>query len=606
MNATMIHRGPDDEGTFVDRDSGAALGARRLSIIDVEGGHQPLSNEDGTVWAALNGEIYNHPALRDRLLAAGHTLRTATDTEVLVHLYEDLGEDLVHALEGMYAFAIWDARRRRMLVARDRFGEKPLFYSERGGVLTFASELTTLLAGDSVAAELDPAAVDAFFVFGYVPGSDAMVRGVRELPPGHVLSWEAESPASRLRAYWRPPAAAQAPAEPFEHIVAEAGRLLERSVASRMIADVPLGVFLSGGVDSSLIASIAARISTHRIKTFTVGYDVGEVGETSEARRVAEAIGADHHELVLTEDDVAERIPELFGRLDQPLADQALVPLHALSEFARREVTVAVGGEGADELFGGYPRYRWIARATRLEEALPPLPARAASAVARALPLRGRQARLADLLAPVPMLERHLDWVTDRRRHARAGLYGPALQEALRSDGVVQRVEANLNGHPRDDAAAMLMQLDRGQWLPDDVLAKADRAGMLTSLEIRTPFLQRELSEFAASLPPEVHMRNGSGKAILRALLARHASVEQRRKTAFRVPAPQWLRGPLAPLMEAQLSAGCAYQEGWFDRDAVRSLVREHAHGRDRSAVLWPVLAFGLWLDGFRDRVGSG
>ena len=605
MNATMTHRGPDDEGAFVDRATGVALGARRLSIIDVEGGHQPLSNEDGTVWAALNGEIYNHPALRRRLLEAGHTLQTGSDTEVLVHLYEDLGDQLVHALEGMYAFAIWDTRRRRLVVARDRFGEKPLFYSVRGGVLTFASELTTLLAGDSVPAELDPGAVDAFFVFGYVPGDEAIVRGVRELPPGHFMAWDTETKAVAVHPYWHPPAPAPPPAEPFDHLVAEAGRLLESSVASRMIADVPLGVFLSGGVDSSLIASIAASVSSHRVKTFTVGYDVGDVGETSEARRVADAIGADHHELRLTEEDVGRRLPHLFGRLDQPLADQALVPLHALSEFARNEVTVAVGGEGADELFGGYPRYRWIARATRVERAVPSLPARGASTLARALPLGGRQGRLADLLAPVPMLERHLDWVTDRRRHVRAELYGPALRALLASDGVVLRVEAALNGHPRDDAAATLMQLDRAQWLPDDVLMKADRAGMLASLEIRTPFLQRELSEFAASLPPAIHMRGGTGKAILRALLARHAPVEQRRKTAFRVPAPQWLRGPLAPLLEAQLSGGRAYEEGWFDRDAVRRVAREHGGGRDRSAVLWPVLAFGLWLDGFRDRVGG-
>jgi asparagine synthase (glutamine-hydrolysing) len=603
MNATMTHRGPDDEGAYVDRESGVTLGARRLSIIDVEGGHQPVSNEGGDVWAVLNGELYNHPALRKRLIASGHHLRSGTDTEVLVHLYEELGEELVHALEGMYAFALWDARRGRLLLCRDRFGEKPLFYTEHGGALTFASELTTLLAGASVSRELDPAAVDAFFVFGYVPGSEAIVRGVREVPPGHTLCWERGRPEPSLRAYWHAPAPAGPPAEPFDQLVAEAGRLLEGSVASRMISDVPLGVFLSGGVDSSLIAALAARASSRRIKTFTVGYDVGGVAETTEARRVADAIGADHHELTLTEVDVARRVPELFGRLDQPLADQALVSLHAVSEFARQQVTVVVGGEGADELFGGYPRYRWMARAARLGRMVPDLPARGAARLAGALPLGGRGRRLADVVEPLPLIERHLDWVTDRRRHARYDVYGRALRGVLGSDGLVPRVRAGLNGHAPGDVASMLMQLDRRQWLPDDVLAKADRAGMLNSLEIRTPFLQRELSEFAASLPSSIHMNGGTGKAILRALLARTAPVADRPKTAFRAPAAEWLRGPLAPLLQAQLEAGTAFAEEWFDRERVRRVAAEHTSGvRDWSSLLWPVLTFGLWLDGFRGR----
>jgi asparagine synthase (glutamine-hydrolysing) len=606
MNATMSHRGPDDEGSYVDRESGVALGARRLSIIDVEGGHQPLSNEDGDVWAVLNGEIYNHPALRQRLIAAGHDLRSGTDTEVLVHLYEDLGEDLVHALEGMYAFAVWDARRGRLLLGRDRFGEKPLFYAERGGTLTFASELTTLLAGASVPGELDPAAVDAFFVFGYVPGSDAIVRGVREVPPGHLLAWSRGDPRPALRPYWHTPVPAGPPSEPFDQLVAEAGRLLEGSVSSRMISDVPLGVFLSGGVDSSLIAALAARISSRPIKTFTVGYDVGGVAETAEARRVADAIGAEHHELTLTEEDVARRVPKLFASLDQPLADQALVSLHAVSEFARRAVTVVVGGEGADELFGGYPRYRWMSRAARLGRVVPRLPAQGAARLAGTLPLGGRQRRLADMVAPLPMLERHLDWVTDGRRHARPGLYGPALQGALVADGLLPRVKAGLNGHPPGDVASTLMELDRRQWLPDDVLVKADRAGMLNSLEIRTPFLQRELSEFAASLPSDIHMSGGTGKAILRALLAKAAPVADRPKTAFRAPASEWLRGALAPLVDAQLEAGSIFSEEWFDRGRARRLAAEHTSGsHDWSGVLWPMLALGVWLDGFRGRLDA-
>ncbi|MDQ3093116.1 MAG: asparagine synthase (glutamine-hydrolyzing), partial [Actinomycetota bacterium] len=421
MNRALHHRGPDDEGVHIDGAAGLALGARRLSIIDVAGGHQPLSNEQGDVWAVLNGEIYNHPSLRRHLRERGHQLATGTDTEVLVHLYEEYGDDLVHALEGMFAFALWDERRRQLLLGRDRFGEKPLFYAERPGALSFASELSALCQGGDVDGDLSAASVDAFFVFGYVPGPDAILHGVRQLPPGHVLTWEPGAQQATVRAYWSPPSCEPRPAEPRPELVAETRRLLEGSVRSRMIADVPLGVFLSGGVDSTLIAALAAQHSTTPIKTFTVGYDVGEMNETSTARATAQALGADHHELVLTEGDVATRVPALLAGIDQPLADQALPALHAVAELARGEVTVTIGGEGADELFGGYPRYRWLDRAARLERHLPP---HLGGPVVRALnasPLAGRARRLSYLLDGRPLLERHLDWVTERRRELRPG-----------------------------------------------------------------------------------------------------------------------------------------------------------------------------------------
>jgi asparagine synthase (glutamine-hydrolysing) len=274
MNAAMVERGPDDDGAYTDLFTGVSLGARRLSIIDVEGGHQPVSNEDGTVWAALNGEVYNHPALRATLRGRGHQFASGVDTEVLVHAYEEYGTAMVHALEGMYAFALWDSRREELLLVRDRFGEKPLFYTETGSELLFASELDALLAGMDREPELDPAAVDAFFVYAYVPGPASIVRGVRQLPPGHFLRWGRRSRCLQVQPYWAP-VTSPAPSshEPFEELVAETGRLLECSVRSRLISDVPLGVFLSGGLDSTLIAALAARASDRPIKTFTVGYD---------------------------------------------------------------------------------------------------------------------------------------------------------------------------------------------------------------------------------------------------------------------------------------------------------------------------------------------
>ncbi len=607
MNRALRHRGPDDEGVYVDRASGLALGARRLSVIDVAGGHQPLSNEQADVWAVLNGEVYNHPGLREHLRERGHRLATGTDTEVLVHLYEEYGDDLVHALEGMFAFALWDARRRRLLLGRDRFGEKPLFYVERPGGLSFASELSALCQGGDVDGDLSAAAVDAFFVFGYVPGPDAILRGVRQLPPGHVLMWEPGAERPALRAYWSPPSCEPRPADPRAELVAETRRLLEGSVRSRMIADVPLGVFLSGGVDSTLIAALAARHSATPIKTFTVGYDTGEVNETRTARATAQALGAEHHELVLTAGDVAARVPALLAEIDQPRADQALPALHAVAKLARSEVTVTIGGEGADELFGGYPRYRWLARAARLERHLP---ARLGASGARALnanPLAGRARRLAYLLDGRPLLERHLDWVTERRSDLRADLYGPRLAAEAGAQRALDDLTARVDGRLDTSVPGALMRLDQVHWLPDDVLAKADRAGMLASLEIRTPYLHRDLAEFAASVGPDAHLEAG-GKALLRAVLADvfPAASGRRPKTAFRVPAAQWLRGPLAPTLARQLAEGALYAEGWIDAGAARGLAAEHAAGRrDWSQVLWPLLALGLWLDRRRGLDGS-
>ncbi len=611
MCATLRHRGPDDEGIHSDAPSGVSIGARRLSIMDVAGGHQPLANEDGTVWVALNGEIYNHPKLREDLRARGHRFATGTDTEVLVHLYEEYGDAMVHALEGMFAFAIWDERERRLLLARDRFGEKPLFVCERDGELLFASELTALLAVEPSLRELDPYALDAFFVFAYVPGPGTIVRGVRQLEPGRMLSWTRAGGAHE-RAWWSPPSLALARRDAPGELAAEVARLFEESVRARMVADVPVGVFLSGGVDSTLVALAAARSSSQRLKTFTVGYDVGGVSETERARAVAERLDCDHHEVTLTQADVAERVPSLLARLDQPLGDRATVPLNALSQFARPRVTVALGGEGADELFGGYPRYRWLERARRVHAALGERATRSlAAALVRSagrMPAAGaaRIGGAGTRLGPAPLLQRNLDWVTGERRQARESLYGPRLASIDRG-----RVLSDLDeraGVLADGASAArwLMHLDQVHYLPDDVLVKTDRASMLASLELRTVFLHRGLAELAGSLDPAVHLA-GVGKALVHEMLPAGTLPASRlgryRKTAFRVPAAEWLRGPLAPVVRDQLEHGTIYAEGYFDGAVAARLAREHAGGvHDHSDRLWPLLALGLWADRFYGR----
>ncbi len=602
MCATLRHRGPDDEGIHTDRASGVTIGARRLAIMDIEGGHQPLCNEDGSVWAAFNGEIYNHPKLREDLRRRGHTFATNADTEVLVHLYEEYGEAMVHALEGMFTFAIWDQRARCLLIARDRFGEKPLFLHEHDGELLFASELTSLLEVKPQLRELDPYAIDAFFVFAYVPGPGTIVRRVRQLAPGHLLRWQHGVGVCDERSWWTPTQRGVRRRESFQSVAAEAKRLFEESVATRMVADVPVGVFLSGGVDSTLVASAAAEASSQRLKTFTVGYDTGAVNETERARTVASRLGSEHHEVTLTQADVAERAPHVLAALDQPLADRATIPLHALSEFARPRVTVALGGEGSDELFGGYPRYRWLERARRVHSSLGPAGARALAAALRQSARAAPAARASARLAPSPMLERNLDWVTSGRRHCRGALYGPRLAELDRGRvlAAMSAQAGELDGEP---AARWLMHLDQVHYLPDDVLVKTDRASMLVSLEIRTAFLHAGLADLAGSLDTSMHLGAG-GKALVHEMLAPDMIPSTRlrryRKTAFRVPAAEWLRGPLAGVLRRQLEHGSIYSEGYFDRHAAERLVREHATStHDHSDQLWPLLSLGLWADRF-------
>ncbi len=603
MSAALRHRGPDDDGAYVSPSAGVGIAARRLSIIDVAGGHQPLSNEDGSVWGVLNGEIYNHPQLRDQLIRGGHILRTSTDTEVLVHLYEEYGDELVHALEGMFAFALWDERAGRLIIARDRFGEKPLFYHHTHGVLSFASELSALRAGVSGADEVDSAALDAFFVFGYVVGPRSLICDVKQLPPGHVLVWERGTGRAEVRPYWVPPQGPVQAAATILELIEEAEQLFDASVQSRLIADVPVGVFLSGGIDSTLVAALSARHVSGRLQTFTVGYETGKVNETGPARLAAQAIGADHHEVVLSNADVAVRLPRLFRAMDQPIADQALVATHAVSECARQHVTVAVGGEGADEVFAGYPKYQWVRRVERLHAVAPSAVISTAAAASSLLPRPGRLGRVYDLLRSRTLTLRQLDWVSGCRHQARKLLYGSRMHSMLSAAPPWAPLERQLNDQMNRDAGAALMELDQRQWLPDDVLAKADRASMLVSLELRTPFLDRRLVEFAATVPMTVHQRDG-GKFLVRSVLRRVLpSAMRRNKTAFRVPAAEWLRGPLAPLLHDQLRHGLIFEEGWFNRTAATRIAGDHQAGRrDGSTILWPLLSVGLWLDQLRGR----
>jgi asparagine synthase (glutamine-hydrolysing) len=594
MAQSLIHRGPDDGGVHVDPSSGVAIGARRLSIIDIEGGHQPLSNEDGTVWAALNGEIYNYPRLRRQLLGRGHQLTTQCDTEVLVHLYEDFGADLVHALEGMFAFVIWDSRREELVLARDRFGEKPLFYDTTAGELSFASELSALQAAGE-RGDIDALAVTGLLTLGYVPGPRTMYERVRQLPAGHVLRWPLAEQRATITRYWEMPPSASANTASLEVLVDETEDLLDRSVRSRLVADVPVGVLLSGGLDSTLVAALARRHTTD-LKTFTVAYDSGVVNEDAPARVTSELLGSDHHELRLGASWIAEHVPALLSTLDQPIADPAFVALTAISQLAREQVTVVVGGEGADELFFGYPRYRWLARAQRLGRVVPPAPAHLAANLARRAAGGARAGRLADVLQPASPLLRNLGWITDGLLADRAGFYGPRMQDGGDRDDL-RALVSELWGHGTG-SALNASRLDQRLYLCDDILQKADRASMSMSLEMRTPFLERTLAEFSATVAPEIHMAGG-GKNLLRRVLRRvlPAAGTGRKKTAFRVPVADWLRGPLAASVDEHVLHGRLVRDGWIEPAAGTHLVGRLATEDGAARELWPLFCVGTWLD---------
>ncbi len=596
MAEKLIHRGPDDGDVHVDSAAGVAIGARRLSIIDVAGGHQPLSNEDGTIWAALNGEIYNYPQLRDDLLGRCHSLATRCDTEALVHLYEDFGSDLVHALEGMFAFAIWDGRKRELILGRDRFGEKPLFYDTTDGELSFASELSALQAVADRGA-IDPLAMQAILTLGYVPGPRTMYEQVRQLPAGSVLRWSLANRQPVVARYWDMPESTLATAAvPIEDLVDEAEDLLDRSVASRLIADVPVGVLLSGGLDSTLVAALASR-HTANLKTFTVAYDTGVVNEDGPARVTAGLVGSEHHELRLTSSWVSKHVPALLAKLDQPIADPAFVALAAISQHAREHVKVAVGGEGADELFFGYPRYRWLARATRLGHLVPAAGATAAADLVRRAGTHGRLGRMAEVLEPAPPLARNLKWITDGLLSERNGMYGPRLSDV--ADRGDLRADVSERWPDMYGTALAASRFDQRLYLCDDILQKADRASMWTSLEMRTPYLDRTLAEFSATVAPELHM-SGGGKYLLRQVLRRVLSSAGagRKKTAFRVPLADWLRGPLGPSVAEHVLEGHLVRDGWIEPAAGRRLVARLNAGMDTARELWPLFCAGAWLDG--------
>jgi asparagine synthase (glutamine-hydrolysing) len=588
MSAALVHRGPDSAGELLDGAIG--LAARRLSIIDLAHGDQPIANEDGTRHVVQNGEIYNHADLRRELERAGHRFRTSCDTEVLVHAYEEWGDAFARRLRGMFAIAVWDASRRRLVLARDPYGIKPLYYCEEDGGLAFASELRALPRG-----EIDLDALDAFLAFNSVPAPLTIFRGCRKLPPGHVLFWE--DGRIELTRFARPGPVADDGLRRDEEaeLVEELRARLRDSVRAHLVSDVPVGVLLSGGVDSSTLAALAALESREPLRTFTIGFEERSFDETADARLVAERYATDHHELVLRP-DAALLLPALAEAFDEPFADSSALPTYLVSQLAARHVKVALSGEGGDELFGGYYTYA----ADLLADRVAPL-ARLARPVVERLPSRSTKASL-DYKAKrfvraahLPPLERHHGWKEIFSADARAEL--TERRSTFDPLDVYRRRYAETAGA---DPLARLQDVDLGIYLADDLLVKTDRASMAHSLEARVPFLDPVVTRFAFALPTRHKVRGLSKKVLLRKaaepLVPRQ--IAHGKKRGFSIPAAAWLRGELEPLARDTLSGDTLRRQGFFAPGPVRRMIDDHVAGReDLSRQLWGLLAFTLWFE---------
>jgi asparagine synthase (glutamine-hydrolysing) len=588
MSATLVHRGPDSDGQLVDGPVG--LAARRLSIIDLETGDQPIANEDGTVHVVQNGELYNYRELRARLEAAGHRFATRSDTEVLVHLYEQHGDAFAERLRGMFAVAIWDARRRRIVLARDAFGIKPLYYRVDGDGLAFASELRALPRG-----EIDFDALEAFLAFNSIPGPLSIFRDVRKLPPGHLLVWE--DGQARVSRFARPAPvkAADVRREDEDELAEELRARLRDSVRAHLIADVPVGVLLSGGVDSSVLAALAAQESSDPVHTFSIGFEERTFDELDDARSVAQRYGTRHEELVLRP-DAALLLPALAEAFDEPFADSSALPTYLVSQLAAEHVKVALSGEGGDELFGGYYTYAADLLALRFGRLAP-----IARPLVERLPSSSRKASFDYKAkrfvrgAALPPLERHHAWKEIFSPEARAEL---TLQRPAFDP--VDLLRARYAETEGAELLARLQDVDLGLYLVDDLLVKTDRASMAHSLEARVPYLDPLVAGLALSLPTRLKVSGLRKKRLLRKaaepLLPR--GIVYGRKRGFSIPAAAWLRGELEPFAREVLSTETLRRQAFFQTEAVTRLLDRHVAGKeDLSRQLWGLLAFTLWYE---------
>ena len=609
MTSTLIHRGPDDEGYFF-QSGRVGLGFRRLAIIDLETGNQPVFNEDRSIAVLLNGEIYNFKSLRAEL-EKRHTFRTSGDTEVIPHLYEEVGERVFEKLNGMFAIAIWDGRAGKLILARYRFGKKPLYYALLGSALVFASEPKAILTYPGMRRELDFDACAAYLTHEYVPSPRSIYRGISKLEPGSFLVWE--NGRMRRESYYHITFGDGGAPMREEEGIGELDRLLTDAVEARLVSDVPLGVFLSGGLDSSTVAYYAQRSAGERVKTFSIGFTDPAFDESAHARAVAAHLGTDHHEEILDADQFRDLIPEIFSKLDEPLADPAIIPNFLLSRFSRKTVPVALGGDGGDEIFMGYPTFQ----AHRLANALEKLPAAIREGiiepVVNRLPVSlghwSFDYRLKRFLAGLgfPPGHRDLVWIGAFRPDELSVLLTPGAYAQVRDAGFTleDRYLADVQNRPLLERSAYLYQKT---YLPDDILALKDRASMFVSLELRAPLLDYRVVDFANHLPIRMKLRRFTSKYLLKKLMAPRLPPETvwRKKKGFGVPVARWLSGSGRDLVLDTLSPRSLRDTGLFNVAAVERLIREHFEKRaDHRKQLWALLVFMWWREQWH-RPGNG
>jgi asparagine synthase (glutamine-hydrolysing) len=595
MCRVMTHRGPDDDGFYVT--SGIGMGMRRLRIIDLEGGRQPVHNEDGTVWTVFNGEIYNYQELRERLQSRGHRLYTSTDTEVLVHLYEDYGERMVQFLRGMYAFAIWDAKNQRVFLARDRIGIKPLYYALAGERLCFASELKALLALRDIAKDIE------WQAFGHVvshlttPHDQSVIRGVRKLRPAHWMSVSRRNAHVTVAPYWDVQFVASA-THTEASLVEELRELLDESVRLHMISDVPLGAFLSGGVDSSSVVATMSRASSRPIRTFTIGFDETEFNEAPAAREVADALGSEHHEEII-KPDVLNVIDKLIWHLDEPFGDSSAIPTYMVSRLASQSVTVVLSGDGGDELFAGYDRYFVEMREQRYDR-LPAVIRRLAGAVGRALPDFTRGKNFLTHLGTTGA-ERYADASTLFRLNQFPRLFMPDVLPRVLPEIDIDASRRRVNA---THWLSALQYKDLKSYLPLDILTKVDRMSMAHALEARVPLLDHKLVEVAARIPPEMQIRDWRSKHVLKSAMKGMLSdtVLNRPKRGFAVPLGAWFKGKLEDFARDVLLSTRSRQRGIFNAAYLEKLLERHSRGRALDLHLWTLISCELWCRAFLDQ----
>ncbi|OLC16227.1 MAG: asparagine synthase (glutamine-hydrolyzing) [Candidatus Rokubacteria bacterium 13_1_40CM_69_27] len=602
MTDSLRHRGPDEEGFYLDED--VALGIRRLRVIDLQTGRQPMSNEDGTVWVMQNGEIYNFADLRARLERLGHHFRTRSDTEAIAHAYEEYGDDCVRHLDGMFAFALWDATERRLVLARDRMGEKPLYYSTGADAFVFGSELRALLEHPAVPRQLSFESLSRYLAFDYVPAPHSILAGIAKLPPGHLLT---AAPGSKPRVvrYWDLPFSADHSLD--EHEWAERLRTqLETSVRRQLVSDVPLGMFLSGGIDSSAIVTVAARLNdTRPLRTFSVGFAERSYDERPFARAVAQQCGTDHEEVVFSPDDMLGLLEDVGGLLDEPLVDTSFLPLYVLSRLARRSVTVVLSGDGGDELFCGYPTFL-AERGARWVRHLPGWLQRWTTYAVNRLPPSSRYGSVEFLLK---QFFRGLPYAPEIRTQLllggltvleQSGLFSAGVRAACAGSDPYEELATAVADVPGLHPVDRLIYQHCKFYLADQNLATVDRASMACGLEVRAPFLDRALVELAGQIPSSLKLRGWETKYILKRALcgALPQAVLARRKQGFGVPIGAWLRGPLRPALEDRLAPGRVRRIGLFDPTAVRHLVAAHLGGSsDHRKILWALMMFDAWRE---------